>query len=1063
MNEDSTNRITVTVDGQTLRVQPDRTILEALTAEGVHIPSLCHDIRLTRSNGNCGLCVVEVSEGHDGATRDVKACQTPVTVGMVVATHTPKLEAYRRVRLEQMLSDHNADCVAPCVSTCPAGIDIQGYLRHVVDSNFEAAIRTIKDRNPFPSVCGRVCPHPCEAACRRNLVDTPVAINHVKRFVSDWDAAQPKPWTPVMASPTGKRIAVVGAGPSGLTAAYYSAMRGHAVSVYERQPKPGGMMRYGIPSYRLPDEALDRDIDAMRRLGVEILTEKSLGTQLRLEDLRDDYDAVYLAIGSWQATPLHIEGENLPGVWLGINFLKQVTDGAIDGLSGVVVVIGGGNTAVDCARTALRLGAEKVQLLYRRTREEMPAEAYEIEEALAEHIEMVFLAAPTAITLDAETGEKLVNCTRMELGEPDRSGRRRPVPVEGSDFTVRAATVVGAIGQSTNTQFLFNDLPVQRSRWGDVEINGRTMCTSESKVFAGGDCVTGPATVIQAVAAGRRAADAMHEFLTTGAVTPACEPYSCSRGSLEDLDRHDFEECIRIDRVPMPALEVADRVRSFVEVEAGIEEIDARMESARCLCCGCRARHWCNLRDEATAHGVKYMPPLHTRPYLPLVDDHQFIRRDHTKCISCGRCVAACAEVEGVGVLAFQFRGGQLTVGTHDGTPLSETECVSCGQCVNVCPCGALDYVRERPKVFMALHDPSLEAVVFIAPAVRTVIADKYGLSYDMAAPWIAGALRRLGFDRVFDFSFAADLTVMEETTEFLDRTASGGVLPQFTSCCPGWVNFVENRYPGLVPHLSSCKSPQQMMGATVKQHFGPTIGRDPADLFVVSLVPCMAKKFEAARPEFSQHGVRDVDAVITTSEFFEMLDMMGLDSAEIEGSSFDDPYRQVSGAGVIFAHSGGVASAAMRMAVQKLTGEPFRGDAHFSPVQGMSGVREATISAGDVSVRIAVVSGLGHVDQLVSRVLAGEDVGYDLIEVMACPGGCINGAGHPVPDDHAEVAERRAVIFNIDKTSSIRTSQNNPDILRLYEDFYGEPGSNLAHELLHTTYRPRQRTPVRD
>lgn len=268
-------RIKVTVNNREIEVYEDLTILQALLQEDIHIPHLCYDIRLDRSNGNCGLCVVEVVEG-DG-TRDVKACQTPIREGMVINTGTERLENYRRIRLEQLLSDHNADCVAPCVMTCPANIDIQSYLRHVGNGNFEAAIRTIKENNPFPSVCGRVCPHPCESQCRRNLVDEPVAINYVKRFAADWDMSGEQQWMPEKMLPTGKRIAIVGAGPSGLSAAYYSAIKGHDVTVFERQPHPGGMMRYGIPEYRLPKATLDREIDLIKKLGVKIMTEKPWG------------------------------------------------------------------------------------------------------------------------------------------------------------------------------------------------------------------------------------------------------------------------------------------------------------------------------------------------------------------------------------------------------------------------------------------------------------------------------------------------------------------------------------------------------------------------------------------------------------------------------------------------------------------------------------------------------------------------------------------------------------------------------------------------------------------
>jgi len=1047
--QELTDSMVITVDGRQVEVAGGQTILTAVQATGVDIPALCHDVRLERANGNCGLCVVEVGEDR----REVKSCITPVSAGMVIHTRSDTVDAYRKVRVEQLLCDHNADCEPPCQQTCPAHIDIQRYLALVTDGNFEAAVRVIKDRNPFPSACGRVCPHSCEAQCRRSLVDAPVAINHVKRFAADWDLERQHPWVPTLSPATGKRIAVVGAGPSGLSAAFYAAAAGHQVTVFERQPEPGGMMRYGIPEYRLPKAVLDAEIATITALGVQLQCGKSLGTHLRLEDLQADFDAVYLAIGCWIPTPMNIEGENSEGVWTGIRYLEQVAKGKDPEPTGTVVVVGGGNTAIDCARTALRRGAERVVLLYRRTRDEMPAEPHEVTDAEEEGVELRFLAAPTAVR--TERGGLVLRCLEMTLGEPDRSGRRRPIPVDGSDFELPAGMVIGAIGQSTNTQFLYNDLPVRLNNWGDIEVDGSTMTASEAKIFAGGDCVTGPATVIEAVAAGRRAAWAMDQFVTKGYVRGEPAAYNCSRGSLEDLPRDEFESRPKLVRHPMPAAPVADRLAGFGQVETGYTEADARAEAARCLRCGCKARFVCDLRKVATRQSVAYTEPLHLRPRIPIVRDHPFIIRDHNKCISCGRCVAACAEIEGPAVLAFQFRSGHLTVGTHDGRPLIETDCVSCGQCVTACPCGALDYVRERPSVFAAINDPSKVVVGFVAPAPRSVLAAKYGKSATEASPFVAGLMRAIGFDRIFDFSFAADLTIMEETTEFLNRVATGGVMPQFTSCCPGWVNLVEKRYPELIPHLSSCKSPQQMMGATVKSHFASACGISLDDLYVVSIVPCLAKKYEAARPEFAPDGIRDVDAVLTTTEFMEMMEMVRLDPATVTPDAFDEPYSRVTGAGVIFGASGGVAEAALRMAVAKLTGEKLSERLRFEPVAGQPGVRDARIDAGGTEVRVAVASGLGNAEPLIKRVIAGEDVGYDLIEIMACPGGCIDGAGNPAPAKVGELRERTEVLFSIDRTSKYRRSQENPDILRLYDDFYGEPNSAKAHHLLHTSYQP--------
>ncbi len=732
-------RIKVNVNGRETEVYEGLTILQALLQEDIEIPHLCYDIRLERANGNCGLCVVELGEKDK---RDVKACQTPIKEGMVICTNSPRLEYYRKIRLEQLLSDHNADCVAPCVTTCPANIDIQRYVRHVSYGNFEEALRVIKKSNPFPVVCGRVCPHPCEATCRRNLVDTPVAINNIKRFVADWDMAMEEPWLPKKNEPTGKKIAIVGAGPSGLSAAYYSAINGHDVTVFEHQRKAGGMMRYGIPEYRLPKATLDNEINTIEKLGVKIMTGKTLGTHIMLDDLHKDFDAVYLAIGSWRATPMRIEGENLPGVWLGIEYLEQVVKGTKIDLGDTVVVIGGGNTAIDCARTALRGGAKSVKLLYRRTQEEMPAEPYEVEEAIHEGVEMIFLMAPTKIT--KENGNKKLRCIKMELGEPDRSGRRRPIPVEGSEFDIEADTIIGAIGQSTNTQFLYNDLPVQLNKWGDIEINGKTSQTSEVNIFAGGDCVTGPATVVQAVGAGRRAAEAMDQFLLKGYVKESTTDYRCSRGSLEDIPKWEYEHLPKLSRAGMPALSVNERVHNQAEVELGYDAETAIKEAKRCLKCGCSQRYKCELREEATNHEITFKMPDHEREYIPIVEDHPYIIRDHNKCISCGRCIVACSEIEGPDVLAYYIKHGRMLVGTKSALPLSETDCVNCGQCANACPCGALTVKSDKAKTFRAINDPDKTVAAFVAPAVRSVVSAHFGISSDQASSFMAGMLKNL-------------------------------------------------------------------------------------------------------------------------------------------------------------------------------------------------------------------------------------------------------------------------------------------------------------------------------
>jgi formate dehydrogenase major subunit len=318
----------------------------------------------------------------------------------------------------------------------------------------------------------------------------------------------------------------------------------------------------------------------------------------------------------------------------------------------------------------------------------------------------------------------------------------------------------------------------------------------------------------------------------------------------------------------------------------------------------------------------------------------------------------------------------------------------------------------------------------------------------------MAGLLKKLGFDKVFDFTFAADLTIVEETTEFLNRISSGGIMPQFTSCCPGWVNFVERRYPEIIPHLSSCKSPQMMMGATVKNHFAGLAGIDKKDLYVVSIVPCIAKKFEASRPEFAADGIRDVDAVLTSTEMLDMVKLKLIDPASIEPEDFCEPYKQVSGAGILFGASGGVAEAALRMAVEKLTGQVMTDRLDYKEVRGFAGVKEATIKANDTEVHVAVISGLHNAELIVERIIRGEDVGYDLIEVMACPGGCICGAGHAVPEKIDTLQKRQQFWWILIKHQKTEKSQEKPDILPVVKRFsLRRTKLRISSKLLHTHY----------
>ncbi len=434
--------------------------------------------------------------------------------------------------------------------------------------------------------------------------------------------------------------------------------------------------------------------------------------------------------------------------------------------------------------------------------------------------------------------------------------------------------------------------------------------------------------------------------------------------------------------------------------------------------------------------------------------------RDNSKCILCRRCVAVCEKVQGIGVIGANERGFKTYIGSAFNMGLGETSCVSCGQCIAVCPTGALrekDYIDD---VLAAIADPDKYVCVQTAPSVRAGLGEEFGypMGTDVEGK-MAAALRRIGFDKVFDTDFSADLTIMEEAHEFLDRVQNGGVLPMITSCSPGWIKYCEHYFPDMTENLSSCKSPQQMFGAVLKTYYAEKMGIDPKKIVSVSIMPCTAKKFEIGRPDQSAAGVPDVDYAMTTRELARMIKRLGIRFNELPDEGFDDPLGESTGAAVIFGATGGVMEAALRTAVETLTGEELQ-NPDFVDVRGTKGIKEATYNVAGMDVKVAVASGLGNARQLLEKVKAGE-ADYHFIEIMGCPGGCVNGGGQPQVSgtvrNTVDVQGIRAkVLYDNDAAKTIRKSHENPSIKKVYEEYFGEPGSHKAHEVLHTSYVKR-------
>ena len=690
-------RVKLEIDGKRVTADGNQTILEVARQHGIDtIPTLCHDQQL-EPFASCYVCVVKVQ----GARTLLPACSTRVTNGMVVETGSPEVRQSRRAALELLLSDHYADCVGPCQLSCPADIDIQGYIALAAIGKYKDAIALIKENNPLPSVCGRVCTRPCEVkGCRRTLLDEAVGIDYIKRYVSDLDLNSPDVYRPVVAPPNGRRVAVVGAGPAGLSAAYYLAIEGYAVQVFEGQPEPGGMLRYGIPEYRLPKDVLDLEIAQILGLGVKLKTNAVLGKDFTIASLKQDgFEAVFLGIGAWRSSLMRVQNETAPGVLSGIEFLKNFGLKKKIDIHGTVAVVGGGNTAIDCARTALRLGVREVKLLYRRTRTEMPANDSEINDAIEEGVTMEFLVAPTKVVTNADGRLTALECQRMELGEADASGRRSPKPVRGSDYQIPFDFVISAIGQSTTiTDFLDGKLPgflpagesLGLTRWQTVQVNERTFETTVEGVFSGGDVVTGAATAIEAIAAGRKAAHAIDTYLRKGKAEPEPTEFLSRKDVFSKVTITDLRSQEPKPKRVMPLIPVDERVKGFVEVELGYTMQDVQEETARCLECGCVALFDCDLRKYATEYGVEVKKFLGEARQHQRDTSHPLIELDPNKCILCGRCVRICSDVVGVSAYGFINRGFGTVVAPAMGGSLLDTECVSCGLCIGTCPTGAI-------------------------------------------------------------------------------------------------------------------------------------------------------------------------------------------------------------------------------------------------------------------------------------------------------------------------------------------------------------------------------------
>lgn len=689
-------KVNIILNGKKVVGEKNEYIVAVAKRNGIEIPTLCNDPRL-EPYSSCYVCVVEIA----GMRNLQPACSTRINEGMDIQTHSERVKKARKTALDLLVSNHYADCAAPCRERCPAGVDVQGYISLIEKGLYNDAVALIKKTNPLPAICGRVCVRPCETACRRNLLDegTGVGIDYMKRFAADYDLDSDTKFVPEVAPSTGKKVAIIGAGPGGLSAAYFLQQKGHQCDIYEGAPMAGGWLRYGIPEYRLPNDLLQREVDNVTELGVNIFYNKKLGENVSYKEISEKYDSTILCIGSQRGTLLGCEGEDADGVFSGIDFLRnmEVTGQKYDFTGKKVIVVGGGNTAMDCCRTSLRCGSTDVKVVYRRTEKEMPANPIEIHESKLEGVEYLFLNNPVRVNKDENGKLKSMTVVKMELGAPDASGRRRPVPVEGSEYDIEVDYILAAIGQKTEINFLQDvnqfskNGELKANKWGDIDANKDTLQTGIPSMFAAGDGVTGPATLIEAIAQAQKASRSCHQYLTGQPIEPPISEFLSKKDNFKTQDSEEY--IIRYQkqlREEMPTLDPSKRV-NFEEVELGYanEEI-AKHEANRCLECGCTEYFICDLKRYSDEYGAEQSKFAGDFNEYNVDFSHPYVEIDSNKCILCSRCVRICKDVVGANALGLVNRGFDTFVAPAMEGSLTETSCESCGMCISACPTGAI-------------------------------------------------------------------------------------------------------------------------------------------------------------------------------------------------------------------------------------------------------------------------------------------------------------------------------------------------------------------------------------